>query len=133
MAKYPRTAISINVNVLAEDGGLIAAVTNAITLALIDAGIAMYDYISSIAAGFYDDTPLLDLNYLEEKDVSFLTVAVVGTSEKLALLLLENKIPLDNLESVLSLAVTGSHKIREIMDTEVRRHGEQRLSKLADK
>jgi exosome complex component RRP41 len=73
------------------------------------------------------------LNYLEEKDVSFLTVAVVGTSEKLALLLLENKIPLDNLESVLSLAVTGSHKIREIMDTEVRRHGEQRLSKLADK
>jgi exosome complex component RRP41 len=133
VAKYPRTAISINVNVLAEDGGLIAAVTNAITLALIDAGIAMYDYISSIAAGFYDDTPLLDLNYLEEKDVSFLTVAVVGTSEKLALLLLENKIPLDNLESVLSLAVTGSHKIREIMDTEVRRHGEQRLSKLADK
>lgn len=133
VTKYPRTTIGINVNVLAEDGGLIAAVTNAITLALIDAGIAMYDYISSTTAGYYDATPLLDLNYLEEKDVSFLTVATVGTSEKLVLLLLENKMPLDHLESVLSVAVAGSHTIRGIMDREVRRHGEQRLSKLADK
>lgn len=131
--KYPRTTISINIHVLALDGGLIASITNAITLALIDAGIAMYDYISSVSAGWYDNTPLLDLNSLEEKDVSFLTIGVVGKSEKLALLILENKIPLDQLESVLAIAVAGGHRIRDMMDNEVRRHGELRLSKVANK
>ncbi|CDR36741.1 CYFA0S01e04060g1_1 [Cyberlindnera fabianii] len=131
--KYPRTEISISVHVLALDGGLISCVTNAITLALIDAGIAMYDYISSVSAGFYDNTPLLDLNSLEENDVSFLTIGVVGKSEKLALLILENKIPLDKLESVLAIAVAGGHRVRDMMDKEVRRHGELRLSKLANK
>lgn len=131
--KYPRTTISINVHVLALDGGLIASITNAITLALIDAGIAMYDYISAVSAGWYDNTPLLDLNSLEENDVSFLTIGVVGKSEKLALLILENKIPLDQLEAVLAIAVAGGHRVRDIMDKEVRRHGELRLSKLANK
>lgn len=130
ISKYPRTTIAINVQVLTMDGGLISSVTNAITLALIDAGIAMYDYISSVTAGFYDNTPLLDLNHLEERDVSFLTIGVVGKSEKLALLLLENKIPLDELEKVLAIAVAGGHKIRDIMDKEVRKHGDIRLSKV---
>ena len=40
---YPRTNIVINVQVL-WDGGMLAAVINSITLALIDAGISMYDY-----------------------------------------------------------------------------------------
>lgn len=131
--KYPRTTISINVHVLSLDGGLISSITNAITLALIDAGIAMYEYISAVSAGWYDNTPLLDLNSLEEKDVSYLTLAVVGKSEKLALLILENKIPLDQLESVLAIAIAGGHRIRDIMDKEVRRHGELRLSKVSNK
>ncbi|KAH3676375.1 hypothetical protein WICMUC_002006 [Wickerhamomyces mucosus] len=131
--KYPRTTISITLHVLALDGGLLSSITNAITLALIDAGIAMYDYISSVSAGFYNNTPLLDLNQLEESDVSFLTIGVVGKSEKLALLLLENKIPLDQLESVLAIAIAGGHRIRDLMDKEVRRHGDLRLSKLANK
>lgn len=131
--KYPRTTISITCHVLTLDGGLISAVTNSITLALIDAGIAMYDYISSVSAGFYDNTPLLDLNQLEENDLSYLTIGIVGKSEKLALLILENKIPLDKLEGVLAIAVAGGHRIRDMMDKEVRRHGELRLSKLANK
>lgn len=131
--KYPRTTISITCHVLALDGGLISAVMNSISLALIDAGIAMYDYISSVSAGFYDNTPLLDLNTLEENDISYLTIGIVGKSEKLALLILENKIPLDKLESVLAIAVAGGHRIRDMMDKEVRRHGELRLSKLAKK
>lgn len=130
VSKYPRTTIIININVLSEDGGLLSSIINAMTLALIDAGIAMYDYISSVSSGFYDQTCLLDLNYLEEKDISFLTVGVIGNSEKLALLLLEDKLPLDKLENVLQLSIEGSHRIRNIMDKEVRRHGEERLSKI---
>ncbi|ODQ80562.1 hypothetical protein BABINDRAFT_160826 [Babjeviella inositovora NRRL Y-12698] len=126
---YPRTLISINIHVLSQDGGLLASCTNAVTLALIDAGIAMYDYISAVSAGLFDTTPLLDLNALEENVMSTLTVGIVGKSEKLALLLLEDKVPLDRLESILAISIAGSHRIRDIMDKEVRRHGKVRLSK----
>ncbi|KAG7666355.1 SKI6 [[Candida] subhashii] len=129
---YPRTMIQIDVQVLAQDGGLLAAATNAITLALIDAGVAMYDYVSAISAGLHDRSPLLDLNNLEESDMSCLTIGVIGKSEKLALLLLEDKMPLDRLESVLAIGIAGSHRIRELMDNEVRRHGNMRSSKLTN-
>lgn len=127
---YPRTFIEINVHVLAQDGGLLAGMTNAITLALIDAGVAMYDYVSAISVGLHDQTPLLDLNVLEENDMSCLTIGVVGKSEKLAMLLMEDKMPLDRLESVLGIAIAGGHRIRDLMDNEVRKQGNQRLAKL---
>ena len=111
-------------------GGMLAAVINSITLALIDAGISMYDYVSGVSCGLYDQTPLLDVNNLEEHDMSCLTVGVIGKSEKLALMLLEDKMPLDRLESVLSIGIAGSHKIRELMDQEVRKHGIIRASKM---
>ncbi|KAK6454944.1 ribosomal protein S5 domain 2-type protein [Scheffersomyces xylosifermentans] len=129
---YPRTVIQIDLHVLSQDGGLLAGLTNAITLALIDAGVAMYDYVAAITAGLHDQSPLLDLNGLEELDMSTLTIGVIGKSEKLSLLMLEDKIPLDRLESVLAIAIAGSHKIRDLMDNEVRRHGNIRSSKLVN-
>lgn len=130
---YPRTIIQINVHVLAQDGGLLASITNSITLSLIDAGISMYDYVSAISAGLHDQTPLLDLNALEENDLSSLTIGVVGKSEKLSLLLLEDKMPLDKLESILAIGIAGGHRVRDLMDEVVRKHGNIRLSKLVNK
>lgn len=124
---YPRTLIRVRLQVLAQDGGLLALCVNAVTLALVDAGIAMYDYISGVAAGLYDTTALLDLNALEEGEMSTLTVGVVGTSEKLALLMLENKMPMDKVEEVVAIAIAGAHLIRSTMDDEVRRSGQRRL------
>ncbi|EEQ40891.1 putative exosome complex component [Clavispora lusitaniae] len=127
---YPRTLIEVHVQVLAQDGGMLASITNAITLALVDAGIAMYDYVSAVNVALHDQTPLLDLNTLEENDMSCLTIGVVGKSEKLAMLLLEDKMPLDRLEAVLGIAIAGGHRIRDLMDEEVRRHGNSRSAKL---
>lgn len=126
---YPRTLIQVNLHVLAQDGGLLASMTNAVTLALVDAGVAMYDYVSGVTAGLYNTSPLLDLSSLEEKAVSSLSIGVIGKSEKLALLLLEDKMPLDLLEPVLAISLAGAHRIREIMDHEVRRHGSIRSAK----
>jgi RNase PH len=127
---YPRTLIQIDLHVLAQDGGLLAGMANAVTLALIDAGIAMYDYVSCVSAGLHGQTPLLDLNSLEENDMSAISIGVIGKSEKLALLMLEDKMPLDRLESVLAIAIAGSHRIQDLMDSEVRRHGNIRSSKM---
>ncbi|CUS24540.1 LAQU0S17e01244g1_1 [Lachancea quebecensis] len=128
---YPRTQIEIQIHVLQQDGGLMSSLINGITLALIDAGIAMYDYISGVSIGLYDTTPLLDLNSVEENAMSSVTLGVVGKSEKLSLLLVEDKIPLDRMESVLAIGIAGSHRIRELMDKELRKHGERRLANMS--
>ncbi|SCU91433.1 LADA_0F09934g1_1 [Lachancea dasiensis] len=128
---YPRTQIDIQIHVLQQDGGLMGSLINGITLALIDAGIAMYDYISGVSVGLYDTTPLLDLNSVEESSMSSVTLGVVGKSEKLSLLLVEDKIPLDRMESVLAIGIAGSHRIRELMDRELRKHGRKRLSNVS--
>lgn len=83
---YPRTLIDIEIHVLQQDGGIMGSLINGITLALTDAGIAMYDYISGVSVGLYDETPLLDTNTLEENAMSTVTLGVVGKSEKLSLL-----------------------------------------------
>ena len=52
--------------VLQADGSNQSACINAVTLALIDAGIPMKDYVSASTVSFVNDTPLMDINYLEE-------------------------------------------------------------------
>ncbi|KAG7919655.1 hypothetical protein KL905_003520 [Ogataea polymorpha] len=125
LKNYSRTAIDINLTVLAMDGGLLACFCNAITLALIDAGISLYDYVSAVSVGLYDQTPLLDMNALEENDLSFITIGVVGDSDKINLTLCEDKLPLDKLERLISLGIEGCHRLKELMDLQVRVAGGQ--------
>lgn len=129
---HPRTEIVISLNVISQDGGVFAACINAATLALIDAGIPMYDYVSACAAAIYENSPLLDPNHPEETDLSFVTVAVLGKSEKISSLLLENKLPVERLEAVLALSISGCHSIRDIMDKQIRKHAKSRQEKLQE-
>ncbi|CEP62665.1 exosome non-catalytic core subunit SKI6 LALA0_S06e00870g [Lachancea lanzarotensis] len=131
MHLYPRTQIDIQIHVLQQDGGLMGSLINGITLALIDAGIAIYDYISGVSIGLYDTTPLLDLNTVEENAMSSVTLGVMGRSEKLSLLLVEDKLALDRMESVLAIGIAGAHRIRDLMDKELRKHGEKRLANVS--
>ena len=68
---YPKTRIVVDISVLADDGGRLVVATNAATLALLEAGIPMKDFVCACAAGFAggSDTtsePLVDLNRKEE-------------------------------------------------------------------
>jgi exosome complex component RRP41 len=126
---YARTFIEISITVLQLDGGLLPACINAATLALIDAGIAMYDYITAVNVALYDSYPLLDTNSLEESDLSFLTIGIVGDQDKINLLLMEDKIPLDKLQRLIDLGIKGCHSIRNIMDENVRKIGADLVSK----
>eukprot|EP01086_Lenisia_limosa_P008594 TRINITY_DN30437_c0_g1_i1.p1 TRINITY_DN30437_c0_g1~~TRINITY_DN30437_c0_g1_i1.p1 ORF type:complete len:128 (+),score=24.63 TRINITY_DN30437_c0_g1_i1:3-386(+) len=62
---FPRSQIKINVSVLQSDGGERAAAINAITLALIDAGIPMKDLITAAQSAYVDFVPVLDSNRSE--------------------------------------------------------------------
>ncbi|CCH62527.1 hypothetical protein TBLA_0H02430 [Henningerozyma blattae CBS 6284] len=129
MHLYPRTLIDIQIHVLQQDGSLLSCLINGITLALIDAGIAIYDFISGISIGLFNETPLLDLNSQEEIVMSSVTLGVVGNSEKLSLLFIEDKLPLDIMENVLAIGIAGAHRIKDLMDIELKRHAKERLLK----
>ncbi|KAJ0637506.1 putative ribosomal protein S5 domain 2-type [Helianthus annuus] len=115
----PRSQIDIFVQVLQADGGTRSACINAATLALADAGIPMCDLVTSCSAGYLNSTPLLDLNYVEDSargpDV---TVGILPKLDKVTLLQMDAKLPMDIFENVMQLATEGckavANYIREV-------------------
>ena len=109
--------------VLQSDGGNYCASVNAATLALIDAGIPMKDYVCACSASFVNDTPIVDISYLEESSGgSELIVATLPKSEQIVFLEMNARLHEDNLSPVLDLAVKGCKDIHDILDQAVRDH-----------
>lgn len=136
---YPHSTISISLQVLSLDGSLLAALLNASTLALIDAGIPMPDYICACTAGSTSSyssndesaDPLLDLNLMEEQELPFLTVATLGESDKVAVCVMESRVQMGRLEGMLAVGVDGCKQVRTILDGVVRRQGKKVLASAA--
>ncbi|KAL8739128.1 MAG: hypothetical protein Q9181_000157 [Wetmoreana brouardii] len=132
---YPHSTILITLHVLSQDGSLLAACLNAATLALIDAGVPMSDYIVACTSGSTSSyssndeaaDPLLDLNGLEEQELPFLTVGTLGAGEKVSVLVMESRVQVERLEGMLAVGVDGCKQVREILDSVVRRHGKRIL------
>lgn len=129
---HPRTEIVCSLTVIAQDGGLLSCCVNAMTLALIDAGLPMYEYVSACSVALFDQTPLLDPNNVEETELASVTVGIVGETDKISLLILERRLGLDRLPPALELGVEGCKVLRQVMDKEVRRHGAMRLASRAE-
>lgn len=90
---FPGSEICIFVQVLQADGGVRSACINAVTLALIDAGIPMKDFIVSCRAGLLDGEPAVDLNGYEDASPGpDLSIAYLPKSEKLVSISMDNKV-----------------------------------------
>lgn len=132
---FPHSSIALTLHVLAQDGSLLAACINAATLALIDAGIPMRDYICACTAGSTSSyssndeqaDPLLDLNASEEQELPFVTVATVGKSDDVSVLVMETRVQVGRLEGMLAVGVDGCKQVRDILDKFVRERGEKML------
>ncbi|EDO26065.1 predicted protein, partial [Nematostella vectensis] len=98
--------------VLQADGGNHVACINAVTLALINAGIPLKDYVSACTVSFVNDTPLMDINYLEESTGGpQLTLAILPKSDKIVLFQMDSRLHMDNMDKVLALAMKGCKDI----------------------
>ena len=132
---YPHSTINIVLHVLSQDGSLLATCLNAATLALVDAGVPMRDYVAacttgstaSYASNDEEADPLLDLNGLEEQELPFLTVGTSGGEEKVNVLVMETRVQMARLEAMLSVGLDGCKQIRSILDGIVRAHGKKVL------
>ncbi|KAJ8976378.1 hypothetical protein NQ317_003233 [Molorchus minor] len=100
---YPWSQIDVYVEVLHADGGIYPACVNAATLALIDAGIPIKEYVCACTASLANNNiPMLDISHQEEIiGGPTLTVAALPMSEK---------------------ALQGCRDIRQILDEAVRLH-----------
>ncbi|KAI2641011.1 ribosomal protein S5 domain 2-like protein [Xylaria nigripes] len=128
---YPRSTISISLHVLSQDGSLLAALINAATLALVDAGVPMTDYLvactagstSAHAAGDEEADPIIDLNAQEEQELPFLTIATLGATDKISVLVCESRVQISRLEGMMASGADGCRGMREFLDQVVREKG----------
>lgn len=120
---YPRSQIDIFVEVLQSDGGNYCACVNAATLAIIDAGIPIKDYVCACSAGFVNETPVVDMSYLEESSgIPELITAILPQSEEVVLLEMNSRLHEDNLKKVLKQATKGCKDIYQVLVQAVRQH-----------
>ncbi len=125
---YARSQIEIHVQVLQSDGGLIAAAINAASLALVDAGVALFDVVVGCSVAYVQRHALLDPNFTEASSGGpELTIAMLPKSEKLTLTTMDSRLPLEVLESVVALAQSGCTQVHEILRTAILEHTQQRL------
>ena len=118
---FPRSQIDIYLQVLQADGGVKAACVNAATLALVDAGIPMREYLCASTAAYMDGAYVVDVNHLEESSrAPVLTVAMLPSSGKVVLLEGESRVHIDRFEGLLGAAQTGCTAVNEILDQVVR-------------
>lgn len=116
---YPRSEIDIFVQVLQQDGGLLQACINATTLALLNAGIPLLDFVCAVTGGVHSTSPLLDLTLLEENDVPNVTVAMMPRTGKVTLVTMETRLHVDRFAEILELAKKAGNAIHKEMETAV--------------
>ncbi|XP_002759197.1 exosome complex component RRP41 isoform X2 [Callithrix jacchus] len=120
---HPRSQIDIYVQVLQADGGTYAACVNAATLAVLDAGIPMRDFVCACSAGFVDGTALADLSHVEEAAGGpQLALALLPASGQIALLEMDARLHEDHLEQVLEAAAQAAQDVHILLDRVVRQH-----------
>ncbi|KAI0158281.1 ribosomal protein S5 domain 2-like protein [Xylariaceae sp. FL1272] len=133
---YARSAISISLHVLCQDGSLLAALINASTLALVDAGVPMTDYLvastagstSSHSAGDESADPLVDLNTQEEQELPFLTLATLGATDKVSVLVCETRVQVSRFEGMMASAADACKGVRNFLDQVVRDQGRKMVT-----
>lgn len=85
----------------------------------------MSDYLVACTAASTSSTtttdesggdPLLDLNLLEEQELPFLTVATLGASDRVAVLMCESRVNVARVEGMLAVGVEGCKRMRGILD-----------------
>jgi exosome complex component RRP41 len=106
---------------------------NGVTLALIDAGVAMNDFVCACSTGLVGEEPVLDLQRAEEKsgtDLPRFTIAVLPRTKRTIMVLLESRMHISKLDLLVDLAVEGAYQLHGILDTICRRQGTALLQKV---
>ena len=117
LEKFPNAAVDVYIELPQTDAGSRCAGICAASIALADAGIVMKDMVSAVAVGMVGETPLVDLDYMEENPDDFeavdIPVAMVPSTGEVTLLQMDGIIDNDNLKKALDLSQDACKNIAE--------------------
>mmetsp|Transcript_54949 Transcript_54949/g.130466 ORF Transcript_54949/g.130466 Transcript_54949/m.130466 type:complete len:249 (-) Transcript_54949:41-787(-) len=120
---HPRAQIDVTLEVIQADGPVRALCINAATLALIDAGIAIKDFLTAASVGYVDGHLLLDVNHAEDAAKGPETcIAYLPNTDAIVTVNLEPKLPLEELPAVTELALGGCKTLYRHLQTLVLQH-----------
>ncbi|XP_039283150.1 exosome complex component RRP41 [Nilaparvata lugens] len=122
---YPRSQIDIFLEVLQADGGNYCCCVNAATLALIDAGIPINEYVIGCTASLANNSvAMLDISHLEESLASSPSLAIVAMplSKKIVVAEMLERVHVDHLAGMVGVALKGCQQIHAVLDAAVRAH-----------
>jgi len=120
---YPRSQIDIYIQVIQSDGSNVAASINAATLALIDAGVPMKDFVCACSSSFVQENFLADINYLEESSgVSRLTLGMLPKSEKIVFFQMDSRLHKEHLELLLETTKKACSDVWVVLKEAVKEH-----------
>lgn len=110
--------------------GVLSAAINAVTLAILDAGIACSDYVLSLSIGLHlsRSMTLLDLTSQEENSLPHLIVATLPRSGKITLAQLETRIHASAIEEMMDTVTRGCTVLQGEFDLAMK----ERTRKLAN-
>lgn len=117
---FPRSQLDIFVEISNADGGVLASVFNAVSLALLDSGVPMNDYVIAGAVSYVQGHFLLDPNRLEESSACpVLIAAILPRTQSICFLNSELRLASDKLPAMLELLKKGVGRVFEQLDNEV--------------
>eukprot|EP01068_Selenidium_serpulae_P009294 Selendium_serpulae@DN5199_c0_g1_i3.p1 len=118
--RYPRSEIAISVLVMEADGGICSAAINAVTLALLDAGVCMRDMVVSCTCGYLEDV-LIDLSHVEMGGcLANLTLGIRGRTKKAVLMEMESKISVEAFDKLYDACIRGCDEVHNCLQAAMR-------------
>ena len=128
---YPRSQIDVFVEIVGADGAVLMTAANAVTLALMNAGIAMQDYLIGVSAIYFagqrgpngmttGSAIVTDPSRLEEvSGAPIIRALLLGRSSRPISLVIEKRLPSDLLPGMLSSVKKAAVRIWETLDGEI--------------
>ncbi len=126
---YQKTRIEVNLSILQQDGSVKAAVINAISLALVEAGIEIKDTMVAVQVGYDGQSPMADLTYHEEKDSEgVMTMSFLPHTEEIDFMeMAGGKVSLAVYDSMLSMGVEMCRELYKIMNQSLKEYAIKKL------
>jgi exosome complex component RRP41 len=132
--QYPKSQIEIFVEVLQQDGSPVSAAINAVTLALVNAGIPMRDVVSSVTLGLMDNKSILvDLNHSEAENgagSAQICMATYSREGRVCLCEVESKVPVASFDEALRLGIHSCGEIAQTIRSHIVEYAESKLVNL---
>ena len=119
---FAKSQIDISVQVLQSDGSVASAAVNAVSLALVNAGVPMSDFVCGCNVGVLQGEFVVDMNAVESgSDGPQLSIAMMISSGKVTSFELESRMSsVDVFEEAMACASDGCRQVYHVLQHEIK-------------